>query len=173
MRIGLLPFALSLSLAAGAATADVIVLPEGEPVPEIKLPAKGMTMADVEKKYGEPRNRQPTVGGGSPQQPPITRWDYDGFAVIFEHDRVVDGVIPGAPPRIYNKDELQQVSMPSAMPIPVQEAAPEPPPDDASAPAAVEPDSPAPVEPDAPAEPDATAEPAAPSASPDPQPAPQ
>lgn len=167
MRIGLLPFALSLSLAAGAATADILVLPEGEPIPEIKLPAKGTTMAEVEKKYGEPRNRRPTVGGGSPQQPPITRWDYDGFAVIFERDRVVDGVIPGAPPRIYNKGELQQVSMP-AMPATAEETTPPPPPAP-DAPMAVE--SEAPVEPGAPAEPDAPAEPA-PSATPDPQPAP-
>lgn len=132
MRIGLLPFALSLLLTAGAAVADVLVLPEGEPVPEIRLPAKGKTMADVEKQYGEPRVKRPAVGGGSPQQPPITRWDYDGFAVIFEHDRVVDGVIPGAPPKIYNTDELETVAIPmspaalSAEPAP-EEFAPEAP----------------------------------------------
>ncbi len=120
MRIGLLPFAITLSLAAGAATADVLVVPEGEPIPEIRLPAKGTSMADVEKNYGEPRVKQPTVGGASPQQPPITRWDYDGFAVIFERDRVVDGVIPGAPPKIYNRDELETVAVP-----PMPAAAPE------------------------------------------------
>ena len=35
-------------------------------------------------------NRHPTVG-----QPPITRWDYNGFAVFFEHDRVIDAVVTG------------------------------------------------------------------------------
>ncbi len=109
MRIGLLPLALGLCLTAGTAAADVLILPEGEPLPEITLPAKGTSMADVEKKYGEPRNRRPTVGGGSAQQPPITRWDYDGFALIFERDRVVDGVIPGAPPRIVNRSGLERV----------------------------------------------------------------
>lgn len=126
MRIGLLPFALSLSLAAGAVTADILVLPEGEPVPEIRLPTKGMTMAEVEKKYGEPRVKQPTVGGGTPQQPPITRWDYDGFVVIFERDRVVHGVIPGAPPKIYNRDQLETVAAP-AIPAAPEEFAPKDP----------------------------------------------
>jgi hypothetical protein len=25
--------------------------------------------------------------------PPITRWDYAGFSVFFEHDRVIDAVV--------------------------------------------------------------------------------
>lgn len=152
MRIGLLPFALSLFLVAGAAGADVLVLPEGEPVPEIRLPAKGSSMAEVEKNYGAPRVKRPTVGGTSPQQPPITRWDYDGFAVIFERDRMIDGVIPGAPPRIYNRGGLETVvvpMMPAASPdspapdewqpeTPVEPAPwpqPEPAPDSSYAPA--------------------------------------
>jgi hypothetical protein len=32
---------------------------------------------------------------GRPGQPPITRWDYAGFAVFFEHDRVIDAVATG------------------------------------------------------------------------------
>ena len=47
-------------------------------------------------KYSDPVS---AVGGASPQQPPITRWDYNGFAVIFERDRVVDAVATsGEPP---------------------------------------------------------------------------
>lgn len=155
MRIALLPVALSLSLAAGAAVADVLVLPEGEPIPEIQLPAKGATMAEVEKKYGEPRIKRPTVGGTAPQQPPITRWDYDGFAVIFERDRVVDGVIPGAPPRIYNKALLEQVALPVVLPAAPAEDAPPAPvteepvaPEAASEPAPATPPEPAPESPD-------------------------
>jgi hypothetical protein len=33
-------------------------------------------------------NRHPTVGA-----PPITRWDYNGFSVVFEKDRVIDSVV--------------------------------------------------------------------------------
>jgi hypothetical protein len=51
--------------------------------------------------------KYPAVGGGHPHQPPITRWDYAGFTVFFEHDHVVDAVIPGQPPAIQHSDELQ------------------------------------------------------------------
>ena len=52
-------------------------------------------MNDVEKHFGAPVTRHPAVGGASAQQPPITRWDYNGFSVFFEHDRVIDSVVTG------------------------------------------------------------------------------
>jgi hypothetical protein len=52
-------------------------------------------MAEVEKRFGQPVTRHPTVGGGAPAQPPITRWDYKDFAVVFERDRVIDSVVAG------------------------------------------------------------------------------
>jgi hypothetical protein len=79
---------------AGAAAADTIVVNDQVQVRETSasLPKRGLTMDEVEKRFGTPANRHATVGGGSPHQPPITRWDYSGFAVIFERDRVVDAV---------------------------------------------------------------------------------
>ncbi len=50
-------------------------------------PAPGMLMKSVEKRFGAPTNRHPTVG-----KPPITRWDYPGFSVFFEGDRVIHSV---------------------------------------------------------------------------------
>jgi hypothetical protein len=165
MRKDFLMIALGLALASGAASADVLKIPEGDAQPEVRLPAKGATMADVEKKFGAPRDRRPTVGGATPRQPPITRWDYDAFSVIFEHDRVVDAVVPGAPPRVYHKDQLTPVAasaaplppMPvkaePAEPAPAPEAAPpEPPPAESAAapPVAQEPATTAPAEPEAP-----------------------
>jgi len=58
----------------------------------VSRPKGGMTMAAVEAHFGTPRERHPTVG-----TPPITRWDYDGFSVFFEKDRVIDAVVPGSP----------------------------------------------------------------------------
>jgi hypothetical protein len=58
-------------------------------------PRRGSTMSEVEKQLGAPVTRHPTVGGGSPRQPPITRWDYNGFSVVFERDRVIDTVVTG------------------------------------------------------------------------------
>jgi len=54
---------------------------------DVPRPARGMTMTSVESRFGAPSNRHPTVG-----EPPITRWDYDGFAVFFERDRVIHAV---------------------------------------------------------------------------------
>ena len=50
-------------------------------------PTRGMTQASVEARFGTPSSRQAPVGN-----PPITRWDYPGFAVFFEYDRVIHAV---------------------------------------------------------------------------------
>lgn len=123
MRKDLLIIALGLFLAAGPAAADVLAIPEEDPAgqPSLQLPAKGSTMGEVQKKYGAPRAKQPTVGGNTPEHPPITRWDYDGFLVIFERDRVIDAVIPGAPPKLYHKDRLRPGTAAVAPPAPVSE----------------------------------------------------
>jgi hypothetical protein len=60
---------------------------------QLPMPKRGSTMGDVEKQFGAPVTRHATVGGGSPHQPPITRWDYNGFSVVFERDRVIDSVV--------------------------------------------------------------------------------
>ena len=50
-------------------------------------PRNGITMAEVEQVSGTPKAKHDAVG-----QPPITRWDYDGFSVYFEYDRVLHTV---------------------------------------------------------------------------------
>lgn len=80
---------------ASAAVADTVVVNDQVQVrqSQLQVPKRGLTMSEVEKQFGAPVTRHPTVGGGSPRQPPITRWDYNGFSVIFERDRVVDAVV--------------------------------------------------------------------------------
>ena len=95
---------MGLGLAANA-HADVLNLPEAETVPA-NLPQRGMSQADVLKAHGEPATRHAPAGGGSPQQPPITRWDYDGYSVFFEYDHVVDTVQRGNPAPIAVYDGL-------------------------------------------------------------------
>ncbi len=46
-----------------------------------------MTMTRVESTFGAPSNRVAAVG-----QPPITRWEYPGFVVYFEHQHVIHTV---------------------------------------------------------------------------------
>jgi hypothetical protein len=48
------------------------------------------------------------VGGNSRRNPPITRWDYDGYSVFFERSHVVDTVIKGRPAEVFHKDQLKR-----------------------------------------------------------------
>lgn len=56
------------------------------------LPARGMRMADVERKFGAPVQRLDPRGGQKRQWPSINRWTYPNFVVYFEKDRVIDAV---------------------------------------------------------------------------------
>ena len=49
-----------------------------------EVPSQGATKEVVQDAFGEPQSRRGPVG-----EPPITRWDYEGISVYFEHDRVV------------------------------------------------------------------------------------
>lgn len=75
--------------ASGPLLADTLVVDGQVTLREstVDRPKRGSTMSEVEKRFGAPVEKHATVG-----QPPITRWDYAGFAVFFEHDRVIHAV---------------------------------------------------------------------------------
>ncbi len=50
-----------------------------------ELPIKGTTMERVEAAFGQPNTASPAIG-----YPPITRWNYQDFTVVFEYEHVVD-----------------------------------------------------------------------------------
>lgn len=50
-------------------------------------PTRGMSQQQVRAAYGSPDNETPAVG-----EPPISRWNYAGFVVFFEYDRVIHSV---------------------------------------------------------------------------------
>ena len=50
-------------------------------------PTRGMTQAQVRSAFGTPEAEVPAVG-----EPPISRWNYPGFVVFFEYDRVIHAV---------------------------------------------------------------------------------
>ena len=58
-----------------------------EPQATTNRPARGTSMDKVEATFGAPTRRVPAVG-----EPPITRWEYPGFVVYFEHQHVVHTV---------------------------------------------------------------------------------
>ena len=82
-----------LSLYAGAARSETVL--DGDQVSvrpsDIARPARGTTMHSVEAKFGAPAQRHEAVG-----EPPISRWDYQGFTVFFERDRVIHAVVDPA-----------------------------------------------------------------------------
>jgi hypothetical protein len=90
MQTRILAALLCACAAASAAFAETIVVNDQVQVRESQIdrPKRGTTMGAVEKQFGAPVTRHPTVG-----QPPITRWDYNGFAVFFERDRVIHAVV--------------------------------------------------------------------------------
>lgn len=55
------------------------------------LPENGLTMSEVEARYGAPERRYAAVG-----QPPITRWSYPDYSVYFEHELVIESVLNDA-----------------------------------------------------------------------------
>jgi hypothetical protein len=57
-------------------------------------PSRGMSMAQVEKRYGAPLEKLPSAGGDSARHPVINRWRYNGYTVYFERNRVIHSV-PG------------------------------------------------------------------------------
>jgi hypothetical protein len=95
LRLTVLPL-LGL-LAAAPVPAEVLRIEPGTVtvVTKESLPVRGEEQQRVLLRHGEPRQRFATVGGGSAQQPPITRWDYDGFSVVFEGSLVLHSVVHG------------------------------------------------------------------------------
>ena len=62
------------------------------------LPSRGMSMAQVEAKYGAPSDRLDPRGGQKRQWPTINRWTYPAFTVYFERSKVIDVVMTKADP---------------------------------------------------------------------------
>jgi hypothetical protein len=54
----------------------------------IETPQRGSSMEAVQAKFGEPANKSAPVGS-----PPITKWFYPNFVVVFEHDKVLHAVV--------------------------------------------------------------------------------
>jgi len=60
----------------------------------VETPQRGSTMSAVEARFGAPANKSSPVGN-----PPITKWFYPNFVVVFENDKVLHAVVVGdAPP---------------------------------------------------------------------------
>ncbi len=88
-RMTSLFMAVGLALAAPtiaetlAIDGQVVVKPSG-----VETPQRGSSMSAVEARFGAPANKSSPVGN-----PPITKWFYPNFVVVFEHDKVLHAVV--------------------------------------------------------------------------------
>ncbi|MEW6648314.1 MAG: hypothetical protein AB1450_14025 [Pseudomonadota bacterium] len=90
---------IAILLAAGSAAAhgDEVQMPPAapedsaamQPAPApMELPVRGMSMQQVETRFGAPQEKLPAVG-----KPPITRWIYPDYIVYFESQYVIHSVL--------------------------------------------------------------------------------
>jgi len=83
---------LALLAFAGAASAETLLIERVQQENKAAMPTRGMTMAQVEGRFGAPADRLDPRGGQKRQWPTINRWSYPGFTVYFEKSKVIDAV---------------------------------------------------------------------------------
>ena len=88
LKMSVVAAALALAAPAFSETlavdGQVMLKPNG-----VETPQRGSTMAAVESKFGAPSSKSEAVGN-----PPITKWFYPNFVVVFENDKVLHSVVP-------------------------------------------------------------------------------
>lgn len=98
MKSSELLLACVIALAAPLAHADTLLIDRAAAGKGMNLPQRGLSMAQVQSRFGTPGQKLGAVGGGSQHTPPISRWNYGTFTVYFENDHVVDAVLTKAGP---------------------------------------------------------------------------
>ena len=85
--------ALALGMPMLAQAGDNLLIKRVQQEQGMNLPTRGMSMAQVEQRYGAPQRKLAPRGGDSSKHPVINRWDYSNFIVYFEHDHVIHAVL--------------------------------------------------------------------------------
>jgi hypothetical protein len=83
----LLVLSLGLAVPLSAQNLDMRVNSQASTFDQAGKPTRGMTRTSVEANFGSPQSVTSPVG-----DPPISRWEYTGFVVFFEYDRVIHAV---------------------------------------------------------------------------------
>ena len=89
--------ALALGMIGGA-HADTLLIDRVKQERGHAVPTRGLTMTQVETRYGAPMQKLNPAGGDSRWHPTINRWVYADYTVYFERDRVIDAVVNRASP---------------------------------------------------------------------------
>jgi hypothetical protein len=75
-----------------AVEGDTLLIERVQEENKAAMPARGMTMQQVEARFGAPGDRLDPRGGQKRQWPTINRWTYPAFTVYFEKNKVIDAV---------------------------------------------------------------------------------
>lgn len=89
----LLVFAPALMAAPQSTHGDQLLVHRITQEKQMNLPTRGMTMAQVEHKFGAPAHKLQARGGDAPLHPVIKRWEYANYIVYFEHSHVIHTVL--------------------------------------------------------------------------------
>jgi hypothetical protein len=88
---------LALAGVTAAAQAETLLIDRVQQ-PTTAHPARGLSMSQVEARFGAPQQRLDARGGQKRQWPTINRWVYPDFVVYFEKNKVIDVVAHKASP---------------------------------------------------------------------------
>jgi hypothetical protein len=80
-----------VGMALATAQAQNLQMTGSQAASRAGVPPRGLSMAQVEQRFGAPSDRLAAVG-----QPPITRWVYPSFVVFFESNVVIHAVASSA-----------------------------------------------------------------------------
>jgi hypothetical protein len=80
-------------LGSTLAQADTLLIDRVRTERGQNMPTRGMSMAQVEQRYGAPMSKLSPAGGDSQWHPTINRWVYANYIVYFERDHVIDAVM--------------------------------------------------------------------------------
>ena len=82
------------------AHAEVLLVDRVQQERGMNAPSRGMSMAQVESRYGAPSSKLDPRGGDTRLHPTINRWVYPEYTVYFERDRVINSVMNKGPSEI-------------------------------------------------------------------------
>jgi len=92
-----------LALGMNIATGETIQIPvgqQGQDKQSVARPRTGMSQAQVKDSYGNPVEWTSPVG-----DPPISKWIYKDFIVVFEYDHVIHSVLVHTPQPTQNTED--------------------------------------------------------------------
>ena len=80
------------------AHADTLLVDRASMSKPMAQPLRGMSMAQVEQRFGAPTQKLDARGGQKHDWPVINRWMYADYTVYFERTHVIDIVLNHATP---------------------------------------------------------------------------